>query len=216
MSGILVLEKTRWIETIMTVLRDSHTDRATFRKYAELMGDALVVEAINSGYIPTYGRAVISPTGAAVQGFSLGHHPSVVAVSIVRAGNAFVNSVLRLVGANTELGQLVIQRDENTALPITLLEKVPLTISAAECVLLLDPMLATGGSVLAAISVLVAHGVRPERIVLLHALGCPEGIAAITAAYPNIRAVIGVVDSHLNDRKFIIPGLGDFGDRFFC
>ena len=199
----------------MTILRDRNTDRAAFRHNAELIGDLLIIEAINRGFIPSVGKQVVSPTRASVDGIAVST-ASVVAVSIVRAGNALVNSVFRILDPNMELGQLVIQRDESTALPVTLLDKLPQGIGEAACVVVLDPMLATGGSVLAAIDVLLTKGVRAERVVLLHALGCPEGIAAITDRFPEIRAIIGVVDSHLNERKFIIPGLGDFGDRFFC
>ena len=216
---IHVCEQTNWLRVLATKIRDQNTQRAEFRHYANLIGEYLIMEAVNQGMIPLdHNLAITTPTGSVVKdGLRLRtEDKSIVAVSIVRAGNAFVDSVLRLLTPSIQIGQLVIQRDEKTALPITLLDKLPSKINEADCVVVLDPMLATGGSVISAINVLVAHGVAPEKIVLLHAFGCPEGVAAVSAAYPSVRAVVAVVDSHLNERKFIIPGIGDFGDRFYC
>ena len=82
-------------------------------------------------------------------------------------------------------------------------------------VLLLDPMLATGGSAIAAVKVLLDQGVPQERIVFLNLICCPEGIRAMHNAYPAVRIVSAVLDPHLNEKKYIMPGLGDFGDRYF-
>ena len=203
-----------WLDHVVTALRDVRTDTAEFRKYSEFLGDILVMEAVNRRLIPMRGTSVLTPTESVVSSVRLDVRTTV-AVSIVRAGNAFASSVLRLLSPSIPLGQLVIQRDALTALPVTIVEKVPEDTSAANCVIVLDPMLATGGSVIAAIKCLIAKVVEVDEIVLIHGFGCPEGIAAVAAAYPGIRGVVGVVDSHLNDRKYIIPGVGDFGDRFY-
>ena len=218
MSNIRVCLETPWLLHVLGKLRDERTNRADFRKYSELIGDYLVMEAFNSGFIPIEtGLRINTPTGRFIDsGVALRRPESIMAVSVVRAGNAFINSVTRLISSDLQVGQLVIQRDEETALPKTLLKKLPRDISSADCVIVLDPMLATGGSIIAAVDVLIAYGVSVDRIVLLHAFGCPEGIAAVQAAFPGIKAVVAVKDSHLNERKYIIPGLGDFGDRFYC
>ena len=214
---IHVCEQKPWLRLVLSKLRDVRTQRSEFRRFSNLIGEYLVIEAVNNGFVPVIENTELrTPTGCSVPGTFLAHEKSILAVSVVRAGNEFVESVLRLLSPEIEIGQLVIQRDETTALPIKLLEKLPSHISQAACVLVLDPMLATGGSILSAIQVLMDQGVEESRIVLLHALGCPEGIRAIQERFPNVNAVIGVVDSHLNERKFIIPGLGDFGDRFYC
>lgn len=216
---IHVCEPTNWLRVLVTKIRDQNTKRAEFRHYANLIGEYLIMMAVNQKMIPLdHNLAITTPTGSVVEdGVRLcTGDKAVVAVSIVRAGNAFVDSVLRLLSSSVQIGQLVIQRDEQTALPITLLDKLPSKIIEADCVLVLDPMLATGGSVIAGIDVLVAHGVAAEKIVLIHAFGCPEGIAAVSRAYPSIRGIVAIKDSHLNERKYIIPGIGDFGDRFYC
>lgn len=215
--GVHICEQSRWLRVILTKLRDVNTKRAEFRHYANLMGEILVMEAVNCGFLPVdENKNIQTPTGLVVPAIEMASIDSIVAVSVVRAGNAFVDAVMRLVSPEIQLGQLVIQRDEKTALPIKLLEKLPSRICEASCVLVLDPMLATGGSILSAIQVLLDQGVEQARIVLLHALGCPEGLRAIEERYPDVKVVVGTVDSHLNERKFIIPGLGDFGDRFYC
>ena len=199
----------------MTTLRNVNTGRGPFRKAANLMGEYLVVEAINCGYIPTKQWAVQTPTGATVEGSSINKPSRIVAVPIVRSGIVFSDSLLRVISMDVQVGHLVIQRDEETALPKTLLDKLPSSISEADLVIVLDPMLATGGSVISAIDLILSKGVALDKIVVLHAIACPEGIKALSDRFPYIKAVIGVKDSHLNEQKYIIPGLGDFGDRYF-
>jgi uracil phosphoribosyltransferase len=83
-------------------------------------------------------------------------------------------------------------------------------------VLLCDPMLATGGSALAALGVLCdQHHVPPSRIIFVNLISCPEGVRAVSEAYPDVTIVTAMIDSALNDAKYIVPGLGDFGDRFY-
>ena len=213
-----VCKQNCWLQVLLSKLREKSTSRSDFRYFSNLLGEYLLIQAINEGFIPTIPiPEIYTPTGSVVDGgVALAGPESIMAVSIVRAGNAFFDACLRIISPEIQMGQLVIQRDEETALPKTSLEKLPSNIQHAKCVIVLDPMLATGGSVLAAIDLLAKRGVKPERIVLIHALGCPEGIAAVQAKYPTVKVVVGVEDSHLNERKFIIPGLGDFGDRFYA
>jgi uracil phosphoribosyltransferase len=121
---------------------------------------------------------------------------------------------LRSVCKSVRIGKILIQRDEETALPKLIYVKLPKDISKRK-ILLLDPMLATGGSANRAIGVLLEHGVLEENIVFLNLIAAPEGIAAMQAAYPRVRIITTMVDSHLNEKKFIMPGIGDFGDRYF-
>ena len=83
-------------------------------------------------------------------------------------------------------------------------------------IVLVDPMLATGGSAKLAIDVPLKAGVKEEKIMFLNVISCPEGVRAMRAAYPLVRIVTITIDSHLNEDKFIVPGLGDFGDRYYC
>ena len=107
------------------------------------------------------------------------------------------------------------ERDEVTKQPKMMYAKLPSDI-AGRPVLLLDPMLATGGSAVMAIRVLVEqHGCRPDSIIFVNIVCCQEGLDAIAKAFPAVRVVTGAIDPVLDDNKYIVPGLGDFGDRYF-
>ena len=109
----------------------------------------------------------------------------------------------------------MIQRDENSAdkHPVLLYVKLPQTIADRQ-VLLVDPMLATGGSAVCAIRELIKRGVKEENIVFLNVVSCPEGLAHMAATHPRVKIVTAAVDDKLNEHKYIVPGLGDFGDRY--
>lgn len=115
-----------------------------------------------------------------------------------------------------DAGKILIQRDESTSekLPELFYSKLPSDI-ATRNVLICDPMLGTGGSVKMAISVLQKAGVSPSRIIFLNLLSCPEGIKAVHADYPDVTIVTGTIDEALNEHKYITPGLGDLGDRYY-
>ncbi|CAD6975598.1 unnamed protein product [Tilletia controversa] len=134
-------------------------------------------------------------------------------VSILRAGEA-MEAGLRECCRSVRIGKILIQRDEETAKPKLFYAKLPEDISE-RWVLLLDPMLATGGSACQAIRVLLDHGVRAERILFLNLVASPEGLKAIYDEFPEVRTISGWVDQGLDGKSYIVPGLGDFGDRYF-
>ncbi|KAG0348286.1 Uracil phosphoribosyltransferase, synthesizes UMP from uracil, partial [Podila humilis] len=121
---------------------------------------------------------------------------------------------LREVCRSVRIGKILIQRDEETALPKLYYAKYPPDI-ATRCCLLLDPALATGGSAIKAIESLTEHGVPENKILFLNLLSCPEGIRAVTARFPAIKIITAEIDPCLNGKKYIVPGLGDFGCRYF-
>jgi uracil phosphoribosyltransferase len=137
------------------------------------------------------------------------------AVSIVRSGDALVD-VVREVEPGVRVGKILIQRNESRAnKPAELFyTKLPKGISSM-FVLLCDPMLATGGSAILAIKTLLEHGVTPENIIFANMICAPEGLKALAESYPVIKIVTVCVDRLLNDDKYIVPGLGDYGDRYF-
>ena len=108
------------------------------------------------------------------------------------------------------IGKILIQRDEETALPKLIYVKLPDDIQQRK-VLLLDPMLATGGSACRAIKVLRDHNVPEENIVFLNLIAAPEGIRKMKELFPKVQIITTMIDTHLNDKKFILPGIGDFG-----
>ena len=135
-------------------------------------------------------------------------------VSIVRSGEA-MEEALRSVNRSVKIGKILIQRDEESARPRLLYSHLPSDIKD-RFVLLLDPMLATGGSAITSINILVEQqGVDPEKIIFVTLISAPEGILAVSEAYPKVRMVTGEVDECLNAKSYILPGIGDFGDRYF-
>lgn len=170
-------------------------------------------------HLPATPKTVATPTGAPYHGeisAADANPDGVCAVSIVRAGDSLLESV-REVAPGVRVGKLWIQRNESSATKeaVHSCTKLPGGVGGMD-VVLCDPMLATGGSSLAALRILVdEHGVNPGRIVFANVICCPEGLAAVAGEFPEVRIVTCWVDEGLNEEKFIVPGLGDYGDRFF-
>lgn len=138
------------------------------------------------------------------------------AVSIIRSGDALTEAI-REIEPGVTIGKILIQRDESHPNKIARLfySKMPSAIASMH-VLLCDPMLATGGSALLAVKTLCeTHNVDPTRIIFCNVICAPEGLKAMADAYPMIKIVTACVDECLNENKYIVPGLGDYGDRFF-
>merc|ERR1712232_1196387 len=134
-------------------------------------------------------------------------------VDIVRSGGILLEAV-RKVAPNSKTAKILIQRDEETAEPKLFYSKLPPNVKDLH-VILCDPMLATGGSAAMAIGVLKEAGVTEENILFINVVACPEGLKALAEKTPGVRILTCEVDTHLNERKFIVPGLGDFGDRYY-
>jgi uracil phosphoribosyltransferase len=135
----------------------------------------------------------------------------VVVVPVLRAGLGMVEAVLHLL-PHARVGHIGLQRDEHTAIASRYYSKLPADLSRS-LALIVDPMLATGGSAVAALEVLHAAGARDIRLVCI--VAAPEGIAAVEAAHPGVHVYTPAIDRELNAQKFILPGLGDFGDRLY-
>jgi uracil phosphoribosyltransferase len=164
---------------------------------------------------PTTTSTIQTPCGPC-EGYHTINATDLCAVSIVRSGDALLESVRDILPA-CKVGKILIQRDESLPdKPAKLFyHKLPSTISSMY-VLLCDPMLATGGSAVAALEVLVnQYHVDPSHIIFANMICAPEGLQVLAKAYPQVKIVTALVDSHLNDEKYIVPGLGDYGDRFF-
>ncbi len=135
-----------------------------------------------------------------------------VVVPILRAGLGFVGPAQELL-PNADIGFIGMARNEETHQPEPYVNKLPESL-AGRPVIVLDPMLATGGSLISAVELLLARG-APTPITVVCALAAPEGIAALDAAGLSIHLVTAAIDDHLNEHAFIVPGLGDAGDRQF-
>lgn len=138
-------------------------------------------------------------------------HGDVVIVPVLRAGLAMIDPLLELL-PDARVGHIGLQRDEATAEASQYYIKLP-PIAPETTVLLVDPMLATGGSALAALDLLRLAGARDVRLLVV--VAAPEGIRAVQRAWPSVAIFTAAVDRELNAHKFILPGLGDFGDRLY-
>ncbi|MEX2273343.1 MAG: uracil phosphoribosyltransferase [Vicinamibacterales bacterium] len=187
-------------------LRDVRTQPGRFRRLAERLSLLLAAEALLD--LPTESINVETPMGAADARRVSG---DVVVVPVLRAGLGMLDAVLRLIPW-ARVGHIGLRRDETTAVASRYYSRLPPDMESSY-VLMVDPMLATGGSAVDAIQVLLDAGARDIRILCI--VAAPEGIAAVEAAHPNVRIYTPVIDQGLNDRKFIVPGLGDFGDRLY-
>ena len=135
----------------------------------------------------------------------------IVLVPIIRAGLGMVDGILTLI-PNAKVGHVGVYRDEETLLPHEYFAKFPEQLEDAE-VLVLDPMLATGGSADAAIEMVKKRGAKNIKLVCL--VGAPEGVELVQRQHPDVDIFLAALDSHLNEQGYIVPGLGDAGDRIF-
>ncbi|PFH55034.1 hypothetical protein XA68_10957 [Ophiocordyceps unilateralis] len=115
---------------------------------------------------------------------------------------------------SVRIGKILIQRDEDTSQPKLFYDKLPQDI-AHRWVLLLDPMFATGGSAIMAVQVLKARGVPEDRILFLNLIASPQGVSNFAKKFPRLKVVTSFIDQGLDEKNYIVPGLGDFGDRFY-
>ncbi len=190
----------------LTILRDERTDNATFRAALRDLSMMLVYEATRDA--PRESVVVRTPI-AETAGVRLAKPPLLVAV--LRAGLGMVDAALGLV-PEARVGFIGVARDEQTALPTPYLESLPEDLRG-QPVMALDPMLATGGSMVHAIECLQRRGA--DDITVLCVVAAPEGIAALDKAAPGARIFTAAVDDGLNEVAYIVPGLGDAGDRQF-
>ena len=138
------------------------------------------------------------------------------AISIVRSGDALLDTVRECI-PSVKVVKILIQRNEASPEKephLYFVSKMPQGIENMN-ILLCDPMLATGGSAICAIQALSERGVQTKQIIFANMISCPEGLKALAEAYPEVKIVTACIDECLNEDKFIVPGLGDYGDRFF-
>ena len=190
----------------MSVLRDKTTATVQFRRTLEQIAILLLTEV--SKKWPTHAVEIKTPL-AAMRGASLAR--PVVFAPILRAGLGLLEGMLRVM-PDAEIGHIGLYRDEVTLRPVNYYCRLPAGLAESQ-VVLLDPMLATGGSAIAALHLLAARGA--ERIRLVNLVAAPEGIRNVRKHFPNLPIFTAAIDSHLNSKAYIVPGLGDAGDRLF-
>ena len=194
-------------------MRDVNTTCEDFAIVAKRAMRILAEDALAE--FPAESVEVTTPCGT-VQGYKELKPTEIVAVSIIRSGDALLEAV-RDLSPGIKVGKILIQRDEShpDKIPKLYYSKMPPGVNNHH-ILLCDPMLATGGSAIMAIETMVSkYQVDPSKIIFANMICAPEGLAAMAKAYPQVKIVTACIDDKLNEEKFIVPGLGDYGDRFF-
>jgi len=194
------------VHDALAELRDVRTSAPAFRRAARRISVLLAAEALRD--VPAASAVVTTPLGPADARIV---RKDVVVVPVLRAGLGMVDAVLELL-PSARVGHIGLQRDETTAVASRYYSKFPPGI-ADSFVLMIDPMLATGGSAAAAIDLIKATGARTIRMICI--VSAPEGVALLERTHPDVVIYTPVIDKELNAHKFIVPGLGDFGDRLY-
>ena len=195
------------IQHKLAVLRNKETPVKEFRELISEIAGLMCYEATRN--LPTEEVLVETPITTAKCRMLSGKKLAI--VPVLRAGLGMVDSMVDLI-PSAKIGHIGLYRDPETHLPVEYYCKLPEDIEH-RVVFVVDPMLATGGSAVAAIDFLKKHGCK--NIIMMNIIGCPEGIKAVTEAHPDVELYLAACDEKLNDHAYIVPGLGDAGDRIF-
>ena len=194
------------IKTLVNHLRESKTDALRFRHIVQELARLLAYEALKSEALEAYKIE----TWQGEQTFDFMKEENLLFVTVLRAGLPMIESLTALF-PKASSGFLAMKRDEKTHQSVLYYDRIP------ECegktVIIVDPMVATGGSLCDAIAVIKAKS--PKKIISLNIIGSPEGVAVVEQKHPDIEMYIAQVDEKLNEQMFIMPGLGDAGDRAY-
>lgn len=206
MSRIVVFDHPL-IQHKITLLRDCSTGTRDFRILIEEIATLMGYEALRD--LPLEMKEIKTPIETTVAPVVTGK--TIAVIPILRAGLGMVKGLLTLV-PTAKIGHIGMYRDHETYLPQEYYCKLPENVEERTCIIL-DPMLATGGSASAAVELLKSKGVK--RIKFMSIIAAPEGLSALIRNHPDIEIYCGQLDKKLNDENYIVPGLGDAGDRIF-
>jgi len=195
------------IQHKLSILRDKNTGVKEFREVVGEIAALMCYEATRN--LPLENVTIETPIATAT--FKRLTGKKIAIVPILRAGLGMVDTIIDLI-PSAKVGHIGLYRDPETHNPVEYYCKMPPDISERE-VIVVDPMLATGGSASAAISFIKGYGCK--NIKLMNIIGCPEGIEVIQRDHPDVDLYVAAVDERLNENKYIVPGLGDAGDRIF-
>ena len=195
------------IQHKLAILRSKNTSVKEFRELVNEISGLMCYEATRN--LPTTEVEVETPICTAKCRMLAGKKLAI--VPILRAGLGMVDAMVDLI-PSAKIGHIGLYRDPETHLPVEYYCKLPEDIEN-RVVFVVDPMLATGGSAVAAIDFLKKRGCK--NIIMMNVIGCPEGITAVRKAHPDVEIYLAACDEKLNDHAYIVPGLGDAGDRIF-
>ena len=206
MSTVHVLDHPL-IQHKLAILRNEKTGVKVFRELIGEIAGLMCYEATRN--LPTEEVEVKTPVAVAKCRKLSGKKLAI--IPILRAGLGMVDSMVDMI-PSAKIGHIGLYRDPETHQPVEYYCKLPEDIDKRQ-VFVVDPMLATGGSAVAAIDFLKKHGCK--NIVMMNVIGCPEGVKAVQEAHPDVDLYLAAIDERLNEHAYIIPGLGDAGDRIF-
>ena len=195
------------IQHKLAILRNENTSVKEFRELVSEIAGLMCYEATRN--LPTEEVDVKTPVAMAKCRMLAGKKLAI--VPVLRAGLGMVDSMVDLI-PSAKIGHIGLYRDPETHKPVEYYCKLPDDIANRQ-VYVVDPMLATGGSAIAAIDFLKEHGCK--NIIMMNIIGAPEGVKAVSEAHPDVDVYLAAVDEHLNENAYIVPGLGDAGDRIF-
>ena len=191
----------------LAILRSKETGVKEFRELVGEIAGLMCFEATRN--LPTVEVEVETPVAVAKCRMLSGKKLAI--VPVLRAGLGMVDKMVALI-PSAKIGHIGLYRDPETHMPVEYYCKLPEDIESRQ-VYVVDPMLATGGSAIAAIDFLKKRGCK--NIIMMNIIGCPEGVKAVVDAHPDVDLYLAAVDEKLNDHAYIVPGLGDAGDRIF-
>jgi len=211
-TAVVVL-KSRAIQALFSVIRHKDCGRKDYQIFCYRLCTMLSEEGL--AHVRTVKPFKVPTPCGMYDGLSVPSYDTMCGVSIMRSGDILLDALTK-VARGIAIGKILLQRDEDDPLkrPKLYYSKLPPDIAKRQ-VLLVDPMLATGGSANMAIKVLLENKVPEENILFLVVVASPEGIKAVHNAYPKVKIVTANVDQGMNEHKYIVPGLGDFGDRYY-
>lgn len=206
MTGLVHVSQHPLVQHKLSLLRRATTEAKKFRELVRELSQLLVYEATTDLELEPF---PLETPLAPIEGRRIATHLGL--FPILRAGLGMVDPILDLI-PTAHVWHLGLYRDHNTLEPVTYYNKLPPERDVDLC-LVLDPMLATGGSAVAAVDILKQWGAT--RIKFLGLIAAPEGVRTLAQAHPDVPIFLAAIDDHLNDRGYIVPGLGDAGDRQF-
>lgn len=206
MSNVVIFDHPL-IQHKLAILRNQSTSVKEFRELIGEISALMCYEATRN--LPTKEVEVQTPVAVAKCRMLAGKKLAI--VPILRAGLGMVDTIVDLI-PSAKIGHIGLYRDPETHMPVEYYCKLPEDVANRQ-VYVVDPMLATGGSAIAAIEFLKKHGCK--NIIMMNIIGCPEGVKAVQEAHPDVDIYLAACDEKLNDNAYIIPGLGDAGDRIF-
>ncbi|MEI8125844.1 MAG: uracil phosphoribosyltransferase [Parachlamydiaceae bacterium] len=202
-------QATKFENLLMTKLRDAKTEMAEFRQISDKLAGLLVAKIMEN--LPVKHIEIQTPV-APCEGIELACHVNL--VSIMRSGDALLEEFIKYF-PDAPINKILIQRNEETAKPDFKYMKLSPSLGPKSMVIITEPMLATGGTLSMVIRLLKDKNIPEENIIISCICTAPEGLVVLSQQFPKIGVVMIAMDEKLNEKKYIVPGIGDFGDRYF-